>query len=154
MDASINLTPIGMKNLAAVLVLGVCISTASAQSSIQMINAHEFDPETKATYTYVLTHTTITITSENGLVSTLELPRGVNYSIQLGNSDTPILRETPYLRIYKGDVVIRVRRVDKSAETENMDSWTVMQQAPFQLALSNVTVKVDDHYTPGSFFNK
>jgi len=142
-------TPIDMKKLAALLVLGTFISTASAQNSMQMINASEFDPQTKATFTYVVTHTTITITTENGLVSTLELPKGVNYSVQLGNSDLPILRETPFRKTFIGDVVIRVRHSDEISEAESTDSWTAMQQAPFQLALSNVTVKVNDHYTPG-----
>lgn len=64
-----------MKNLVLVLAFFACTAFCYAQEgSIRMINSAALIPVSHVIFTKVVTHTAITVESEHGIVSQIELP--------------------------------------------------------------------------------
>jgi|GEM_PF-6516985 len=134
-----------MKFLSFILVLLFITLGASAQDSVKMVNSSELAPGSFVTFYAPMAQYTITIQSENGIVSTIEIPTGVFLSVQATEKSNPDRTEKSSPKIYKGDVVIRTRRGDEVGKNESMAAWDMMQKSPFQLALEDVTVTIDRH---------
>ena len=136
---------IKMKSFSFLFTLLFVASAAFGQDNMQMVNSNELAPGTFVTFHAPVDQFIIKIQSENGIVTTLEIPKGVFFSIQATEKSNPDRSEEAYPKMYKGDIVIRTRRADEVGENEGRGAWEMMQLSPFQLALENVTVIVEKY---------
>lgn len=86
----------------------------------------------------------VQISSAEGDVSTLSVPRGTYLNIQADpaanpGSQTPI---TESENVFYGDIVLRTRRVDEVREDEPSAAFAVMANAPTKMVFRDAVVQV------------
>lgn len=86
----------------------------------------------------------LTITSENGIVSVLEVREGVILNVVASEERNPGFNEPMELpRTYRGDITIRLRRQDEVQETESRVAQEIMARAPLEMTLKNAVVLLE-----------
>lgn len=99
-------------------------------------------PGTTITYYHPRQAWKVTIQTDNGVLSVLEVPEGVYLSVQASEAQNPISEgSTDIHGAYQGDIVIRTCRVDETQENESLDEK--MAKSPLEMSLKNATVIVE-----------
>ena len=86
----------------------------------------------------------ITIESETGVVSVMEVPAGVFLSVVASEYETRGSGDAPGVPLlYRGDMTIRTRRHDEVREGESSSASALMAAAPLEISLRGVVVAVE-----------
>ena len=86
----------------------------------------------------------VTVQSENGMVSVLDVPRGVLLSVHTeAEYPRPVDRPRGFPWTFDGNIIIRMRRADEVAPGESRVSHEIMARAPLSIVLRDVTVVVE-----------
>lgn len=87
---------------------------------------------------------TITVESEDGIVSTLTVPRGAFLSVQATTEHNPDYKEAHGIpREFRGDIVIRTRLATEVAPDESRSAPAIMSKAPVAMTVKNAVVLVE-----------
>lgn len=85
----------------------------------------------------------VKIESEGGVVSTLELPKGVYLSLYgASGSKRGEMDASTGTQTFSGDLTLRIRRADELVEGESAKAVDIMARAPLAMELRNVSVEV------------
>ena len=88
----------------------------------------------------------VTIRSENGVVTVLDLPKGVSLTVSASMAQYPSLteyRQNGLLGTYQGDIIIiRMRRADEIEKDEGPAGMDIVAKAPLEMTLTNAVVVV------------
>ncbi|MEM1094763.1 MAG: hypothetical protein AAGJ10_09175 [Bacteroidota bacterium] len=89
---------------------------------------------------------TLTIEHEDGLVSTVDVPKGVLLNVEASEEDNREVNASgarvAFPLTLQGDIVVRTRQADTIRPGESQSMRAIMDKAPFKLSLTNVTLKV------------
>ena len=86
----------------------------------------------------------VTIESENGLVSVVNIPLGVYLNVEAYEAQNPDYHDwTEGPRTFRGDIVLRARRADEIKSGESSHAHEMMALAPFEISLTNAVVLVE-----------
>ena len=86
----------------------------------------------------------VTIESEKGIVTVLEVPPGVFLNVQGYVNQNPSVRErTTDPRTFRGELVIRSRRADEREVGESRALHEIMAKSPLEMHLKNAVVVVE-----------
>ena len=89
----------------------------------------------------------VTIESDNGVVSVLDISNGVFLSVHALKEQNPS-REHDFQnglpRTFHGDIIIRLRRADEMEENESRGAGDIMAKAPLEMTLKNAVVVVKE----------
>ncbi|MHB8077893.1 MAG: hypothetical protein ACYDIE_01385 [Candidatus Krumholzibacteriia bacterium] len=85
----------------------------------------------------------VTISSANGVVSVIDVPRGVILSVAAAEYEARELEDSlKYPRLFRGDMTIRTRRFDEVKNSEGNAATDLMAKAPLEVKLQGVIVSV------------
>ena len=86
----------------------------------------------------------VTIESENGVVSIVDVPKGVILSVVASEYEACESRDASQIpRLYRGDMTIRTRRNDEVKEGESTRGSDLMAKAPLEVTLHGVVVSIE-----------
>ena len=133
-----------MKLLSLLLFLAFAGSTMSMAQDPPPPREPVFPPGTINHYYLPSTAFKVTIESESGLVSVVNIPLGVFLNVQFYEEKNPEYHEWKGgARTFRGDIVIRARREDEIESGESNAAHDLMAKSPFQISLSNAVVLVE-----------
>ena len=93
----------------------------------------------------------VTIQSPRGVVSVLDVPKGVFLNIQGLQEQNPDFREDTGLpRTFRGDLTVRTRRADEVQAAESTVARDIMAKSPLVISLTNAVVIVESVKEPES----
>lgn len=133
-----------MKPLFLILALMVCSSAVAFAQDNPSAQKVSMDPVVSNTYYAAVQAYRVTIESANGMVSVLDVPRGVLLNVQTNtvqNDDIEQVQDLPHT--FRGDLVIRTRRVDEVEASEGLMSKNIMAKAPVEMVVKNGVVVVE-----------
>ena len=86
----------------------------------------------------------VTVESENGVVSVLDVPKGVFLNVVAFIDENPDKNgRLEFPMEIKGDVTIRTRREDELKSNESRSADSIMAWSPLEMSLKNVVVHLD-----------
>ena len=125
-----------------IAVFTICLSVSVHGNTPDLVSTKTLEP-IKAYYGPSVA-LRVEILSEKGVLSVLEVPKGVFLNVESfieGRPSQEPLSEVPYT--FHGDITIRTRRADEMAENESRDGDAIMSKSPLQIELKNATVTVE-----------
>jgi hypothetical protein len=86
----------------------------------------------------------LTVTTENGIVSVLNVPRGVFLNVVATEKQNPDFEEaTSFPRSFRGDIIIRTRREDEIQKSDSRIAHEFMAASPLEMKLDNAVVLLE-----------
>ncbi len=126
--------------------LMVVVALASVAQAAFMSSSEEIEWTQDHVESYFGPHNAyrVTIESDNGVVSVIDVPEGVLLSIvasEYGARESGDSSQIP--RLFRGDMTIRARRNDEVREGESSMASDLMAKAPLEVKLHGVVVSVE-----------
>ena len=85
----------------------------------------------------------VTIRSRNGIVTLLDVPRGVHLSLHGEQNSFDEGARGAFPHTFQGPLTLRARRTDEIEENEGSIAREVMAKAPLEMTLGNAVVVID-----------
>ena len=126
----------------AVLIVAMAMSLAVAQDATP-IQSVKWATDGVETFFGPQDAFRVTITSANGVVSVVDVPKGVILNVVASENAAGQLKDSSkYPHLFRGDMTIRCRRSDEVRDGESRVASEMMAKAPLDIKLREVVVSV------------